>query len=130
MLENDLYKLGILTIMDKQVAIPTIFQWNKVDLLHHHLHHISQNQMKKLHENNMVKGLESYDVKILSLYKACLLGKKHRKKLMKEKHQQVTYLVLFILLFCGPIQITMTHNGSKYFVNFIDDFYRYKIVYF
>jgi hypothetical protein len=86
--------------------------------------------MKKLHENNMFKGLESYDVKIISLYKACLLGKKHRKNLMKEKHQQVTYLVLFILLFCGPIQITMTHNGSKYFVIFIDGFYRYTIVYF
>jgi hypothetical protein len=82
-LENDLYKLGILTIMDKQVAIPTIFQWNKVDLLHHLLHHISQNQMKQLHDNNMVKGLESCDVKILSPYKACLLGKKHRKNLMK-----------------------------------------------
>ncbi len=63
--------------MDKQVAIPTIVQWNNVDLLHHHFDHINQNQMKQLHDNNMVKGLKSYDVEILSLYKACLLGKKH-----------------------------------------------------
>jgi hypothetical protein len=48
---------------------------------------------------------------------------------MKEEHQQVTYLVLFILLFCEPIQITTTHNGSKYFVIFKDDFYKYTIVY-
>jgi hypothetical protein len=79
MLENDLYKASILTIMDKQVVIRTIVQWNNVDLSHHHLDHISQNQMKQLHDNNMVKGLKSYDVEILSLYKACLLGKKNKK---------------------------------------------------
>lgn len=62
--------------MAKQIAIPTIVQWNNVDLSHHHLDHISEYQMKQLHENNIVKGLKSYDVKILSLYKACLLGKK------------------------------------------------------
>jgi len=114
--------------MDKQATMPTIVQWNNVDLSHHHLDYISQNQMKQLH-NNMVKRLKSYDVEKLSLYKACLLGKKHKKQLMKEEHQQVTYLVLFILLFCEPIQITTTHNGSKYFVIFIDDFYKYTIVY-
>jgi hypothetical protein len=77
----------------------------------------------------MVKGLESYDVDIKSLYRACLLGKKHRENLMKEEHQQVTYLVLFILFFCGPIQITTTHYGSKYFVIFIDELYKYTIFY-
>ncbi len=38
-------------------------------------------------------------------------------------------MVLFILFFGGPIQITTTHNGSKYFVISINDFYKYTIVY-
>lgn len=87
--------------------------------------HMGYERLQLLHKENMVAGLPAIQFTD-SDCEPCILGKHHREKFPVGKAWRATESLMLVLVhsdICGPMQ-TLSLNGSKYFLIFVDDFSR------
>lgn len=81
-----------------------------------------------MQKNELVKGLPNLEEN-LSSCKACLFGKQIRLPFKKSTWRVTEKLQLIHTDLCGP-QIIPSLNGSRYYINFVDDLTRMCWIYF
>ncbi|GJY99250.1 retrotransposon protein, putative, ty1-copia subclass [Tanacetum coccineum] len=94
-------------------------------LWHCRLGHISKKRIEKLQHDGL---LDSTDIKSFEKCVSCMSGKMARKPYSHQVERAKDLLGLIHTDVCGPFKI-MSRQGANYFVNFIDDFSRYRYVY-
>lgn len=96
---------------------------------HFRLGHLNFDDMKKLVNRNIVDGLDKLKIDVKEKFCECCVLLKQTKlpfpKWNKVRSQRVLQLIHSDV--CGPFPDA--HDGSKYFVTFIDDFSRASMVY-
>lgn len=128
--EGDLYYLQCKPIVPDQSFHAAKAIAEDGDKWHKRLGHISPEQIRKMAEQKLVKGLSLTPSFQVNFCEPCVIGKMHRKshKAVGEiKSKGILDLVHSDL--CGPMQ-TESIGGRKYFITFIDDYSRYTKVYF
>ena len=89
-----------------------------INLLHHHLGHLSHDNFKQLVDKGMVQGVVSVGNRI-DLCEACIHGKQHTHPFppsMKLAHRKLDIIHSDV---CGPLPSSI--GGKCYFITFIDD---------
>lgn len=121
-----LYKLDI--IKNKHQAL-TSSVISTEELWHHRYGHLNEHDLVQLQKKSMVEGLPELKSECLEC-EACALGKQHRDDfhVHTEKNQR-ELIELIHTDVCGPMQ-TMSIDGARYFLIFVDDQSRYTWVYF
>ena len=101
------------------------------EIWHKRYGHLSQNNLRSLQNNNLVKGMSfKIDEGIKGPCDACLKGKQSRNSFPKEEATRATELLEIIHSdVCGPMK-SKSLGGNAYFVTFIDDKSRFTTVYF
>jgi hypothetical protein len=90
------------------------------------LHH---DGLKKLSKKEIVHGLPEIDY-IEKFCKECVLGKHSRHSFQKKaKYRTTDHLALIHTDICAPITLE-SFSGKKYFITFIDDYFRKTWFYF
>ena len=100
------------------------------DIWHHRFGHLGQNNVKLLHDKELVNGMKCTGGHITQDCEACIQGKMTKKpfpKLGNNEEREILELVHSDV--CGPMPIKSL-AGSMYFVTFIDDRSRYTAIYF
>ena len=94
---------------------------NSLTLWHLRLGHLNNQDVKKLSNENMVKGLKVNSKDVPADCEGCLLGKQSRLPFPKKSSgKKAKILDLVHSDVCGPMSIPSV-GGSLYFVTFIDD---------
>ena len=93
---------------------------NPTYIWHCRLGHISENRMKKLHEDGL---LSSFDFESYETCEACLLGKMTKTPFTGFPERALDLLELIHIDVCGPISTTV-RGEFQYFITFTDDLCR------
>lgn len=91
-----------------------------MQLWHHRLGHISEQGLKKLHKQGIIKSLNSC---ALPFCEACVLGKQHKLKFTLARHTTKKILEYVHVDLWGPYKVP-THSGKQYFLSIVDDYSR------
>jgi len=99
-------------------------------LWHRRLAHHNHDDVLKLHKEKLVHGmtLVASGTKPDPICEPCLAGKMHANPFPLSKHRAKKPLELVHSDLHGPTQ-TRTHSGYRYWISFIDDYSRYRVVY-
>ena len=98
------------------------------DLWHHHLCHSHLASIKKLLSGNLVKGIKLDSQAIPDpVCEACKAGKMHADPFPILSSRASNPLQLVHSDVHGPVKVP-THQGYRYWVNFIDDYSHFKAV--
>lgn len=101
-----------------------IHYWHRV------LGHRNNEAIKTMINNNLVNGIHMDKCNCQNDCEICLKAKMTRKPFAREKPKTATQILDVIYSdLCGPMQ-TVSPNGKKYILTFIDEFSRYTKVYF
>jgi len=92
---------------------------------HCHLGHISENRMKRLHDDGL---LTSFDFESYETCESCLLGKINKAPFTGFPERASDLLELIHTNVCGPMS-TIARGGFQYFITFTDNFSSYGYVY-
>jgi len=95
------------------------------DLSPTYLGHISENRMKRLHDDGL---LTSFDFESYETCESCLQGKMTKAPFTGFPKRASDLLELVHTGVCGPMSTT-ARGGFQYFITFTDDFSRYGYVY-
>lgn len=101
------------------------------ELWHQRYGHLSEKNLEKIMKNEMVKGLDNYksDDKIETFCESCINAKQTRKPFGEGTERRSTRVLEIVHTdVCGPVT-PEGHDGSRYYVSFIDDWSRFTIVY-
>jgi hypothetical protein len=101
-----------------------------IDLWHERLGHLSETEMKKLLNSNMLVGMDFKPGDHLSFCPVCSSAKQVRTPF--QQHSTITSTAVGDLIHsdvCGPIDPPAL-TGGRYFLTFIDDFSRKSWIYF
>ena len=91
--------------------------------------HLNTNDIKKLHDENLVDGMTLSTKDVTNLCEGCALGKHSRDPFPKKSKSKSTELLELIHTdVCGPLNVASL-GGSIYYVTFIDDFSSYVTIY-
>lgn len=112
-------------ISEEQVNIVTT---NEIQLWHQRLGHISPGNLRFMIQNNSVQGLSTPSGEI-DFCESCTVNKLTRLPFPSGGNRSYTKLHIVHSDICGPMK-TLTHQGNRYFITFIDDFSRKSYVYF
>jgi hypothetical protein len=104
---------------------PRLNELSPTYMWHCRLGHISENRMKKLHNDGF---LTSFDFESYETCEACLLGKMTKAPFKGFPERASNLLELIHTDVCGPMSTT-ARGGFQYFITFTDDFSRYGYVY-
>lgn len=98
-------------------------------LWHFRLGHLNTFDMKRLINHQMADGIK-LDVDVESRFcEPCVMGKQTRSSFPKNKDTRSSRILELIHSdVCGPMPTT-AHDGSRYFVSFVDDFSRASKIY-
>lgn len=98
-------------------------------LWHFRLGHLNTFDMKRLINHQMADGIK-LDVDVESRFcEPCVMGKQTRSSFPKNKNTRSSRILELIHSdVCGPMPTT-AHDGSRYFVTFVDDFSRASKIY-
>nr|GEZ10236.1 hypothetical protein [Tanacetum cinerariifolium] len=94
-------------------------------LWHCRLGHISKTLIEKLQHDGL---LNLTDIKSFEKCVSCMSGKMARKPYSHQVERDKDLLGLIHTNVCGPLK-TMSRQGARYFITFIDDFSHYGYVY-
>jgi len=104
---------------------PWLNELSPTYMWHCHLGHISENCMKRLHDDGL---LTSFDFESYETCESCLLGKMTKVPFIGFPERASDLLELVHIDVSGPM--SMTARGKfQYFINFTNDFSRYGYVY-
>ena len=95
-------------------------QESDMQLWHHRLGHISEQGLKELHKQGIIKSLNSC---ALPFCEACVLGKQHKLKFTPARHTTKKILEYVHADLWGPYKVP-THSGKQYFLSIVDDYSR------
>jgi len=95
-------------------------------LWHIHFGHISERSLQALHNKGALPGIKYC---ILDLCKFCITGKQCRVAFSTSQYKIKGLLDLTHMNVWGPSPIASI-EGAKYYVTFIDDFFRRVWIYF
>ena len=99
-----------------------------LSLWHQRFGHLNCNDVKLLHDQNLVTGMSLSSCDKVDGCHGCALGKSTRNPFPKKSENKSTRpLQLIHSDVCGPIHVPSI-GGSRYFVTFIDDYSRYVTV--
>ena len=100
-----------------------------IELWHQRYDYLGYDNLKLLKDREMVNVMDDIKKNINRNCEGCAIGKQHRVLFRKKlKNTSIRLLELIHRDFCTPIDLILV-GGSKYFVNFVDDFLRYVMVY-
>ena len=123
-------KLYVLKIMEDQVNIASEELESDLFLWHCRLGHLGMDNVIKLANGNMVKGIGHVSSDSKPFCEGCVMGKQHRCPYPKGiSYRAKEPFELIHSDVCGPMSESSI-GGSRYYVTFIDDFTRYTCVYF
>lgn len=95
-----------------------------VERWHQRFGHLNVNDLKKLHTNNMVKGLQLNNKNTNFDCVICAKSKIHQLPYRISEHKEKERLGLVHSDICGPFEV-QSLGGARYFATFIDDNSRY-----
>jgi hypothetical protein len=104
---------------------PRLNELSPTYLWHCRLGHISENRMKRLHDDGL---LTSFDFESYETCESCLLGKMTKAPFTGFPERASDLLELVHTDVCGAMSMT-ARGGFQYFITFTDDFSRYGYVY-
>ena len=123
-------KLYVLKILEDQVNIASEELESDLFLWHCRLGHLGMDNVIKIANGNMVKGIGHLSSESKPFCEGCVMGKQHRCPYPKGISYRATEpFELIHSDVCGPMPESSI-GGSRYYVTFIDDFTRYTFVYF
>ena len=100
---------------------------SEIELWHKRLGHIGENALNELVKRNLVNGVTEKSAKI-KFCDTCIEAK-HCRDPFKGTHQVAKRVLERVHSdVCGPISPT-GHDGSKYFVSFIDEYSHFAMIY-
>ncbi len=103
---------------------------NSTLLWHYRLGHLNPKSMKTCQIHKLLEGIPDKPFKYISVCEGCIYGKQSRQKFPNENHKKTERpLQLIHSDLCGPMQ-SLSLDGNKYFISFIDDYTRFTILYF
>lgn len=101
-----------------------------IHIWHQRLGHRGPDAIRRLVSENLVSGIQINECDKRIVCDCCVKGKMIRKSFPKVSESRAgSVLELIHTDLCGPMP-TVTPNGNRYIVTFIDDFSRYTVVYF
>ena len=99
-------------------------------LWHHRLGHLNPKAMKTGQVHKLFEGIPTKSFGYISICEGCIYGKQCRQKFPISKQKRTERpLQLIHSDLCGPMQ-SVSIDGNKYFITFIDDYTRFTILYF
>ena len=123
-------KLYVLKIMEDQVNIANEELESDLFLWHCRLGHLGMDNVIKIANGNMVKGIGHLSSENKPFCEGRVMGKQHRCPYPKGTSYRATEpFELIHSDVCGPMSESSI-GGSRYYVTFIDDFTKYTVVYF
>ena len=102
---------------------------NEIDLWHQRLGHISEQNLKKVSQKEMIGGMKLPKTQTQSFCESCAVGKATKRKFETSKIRTTRKLELVHSDVCGPITPNSL-SGNRYFITFTDDYSRCTAVYF
>lgn len=100
-----------------------------MELWHRRLGHVGNSRIQQMQKKKMVVGLPSFEVN-REVCGACKRGKQARDAFPKESLTKTKEKLEIVHTdVCGPMQ-TMSLNGSRYFLLFVDDYTHMSWIYF
>ena len=132
---SNLYVLeGSVIRKTANVAIPFATQESQASmtLWHRHLGHVGTDNLNYMALNNIVRGLPNsatYQTQPIPLCESCTINKLTRAPFKTMSSHTWSKLHIVHTDICGPMK-TASHQGSRYFITFIDDYSRRVWVYF
>src|SRR5260370_42277824 len=138
-LEDGLYRLPVTIVTSERVYITvvgtpesanvthSITASASLDVWHVRLGHISMDSILKMLQSGMVKGMDVIGKKTIegSTYcSECKSASHHRNPIPSETHTCSDQVLGRVFSNICEVQ-TVTHEGLKYFITFIDDFIRF-----
>ena len=127
-------KLYVLKIMEDQVNIASEELESDLFLWHCRLGHLGMDNVIKIANGNMVKGIGHLSLESKPFCEGCVMGKQHRCPYRKGISYRATEPFELMMCVdhsdvCGPMSESSI-GGSRYYVTFIDDSTRDTFVYF
>ena len=121
---------GNLYYLPKHTALTARYRTTRdAQLWHHRLGHVSYQTIKLATNKNLISGVPDLEIDGTPNCEDCMAGKCSRIPFpQKASHRATQPLALIHTDICHVS--TLSHNGYKYFVVFIDDATRYGWVYF
>jgi transposase InsO family protein len=123
--ENRMFKLNLRRIEEKCLKV------NKEDeawIWHMSFRHLGYNVLRDLVKKKSVQVLSNLEFE-KKFCEGCVIGKQMRRSFEKSQYQAKRPLELIHIDICGPIT-QGSFSGKRYFITFIDDFFRKCWVYF
>ncbi len=142
-LEDGLYRLPVTVVTTEKAYITVIGTSDSanvaclitasasLDIWHVHLGHISMDLILKMLQSGMVKGMDVIGKKLIddsTHCSECKVSSHHRNPIPSETHTHSDWVLGQVLSDVCEVQ-TVTHEGFKYFITFIDDFSHFLTVY-
>jgi len=114
--------------MEKEsAAFPSTI--NKTELWHKRLGHFNQATLVQMQKKKMVQGMPNLEEEI-TVCSSCQYGKQNRLSFpLNKAWRAMKKLQLIHIDVAGPLK-TISLNGSRYYIDFIDDYTRMCWVYF
>ena len=100
-----------------------------IDLWHARLGHVGYHKLKLIMEKFMLKGLAQLEVKADAVCAGCEYGKTHQLPYKDPKFKATKPLELIHSHLFGPLK-QASISGIRYMVTFIDDYSRYRWIFF
>ena len=126
-----LYPLKMMDQTPIQALISSGFSHSNSTLLwHYRLGHLNPKSMKTCQIHKLLEGIPNKPFKYISVCEGCIFGKQSRQKFPSNNHKKTERpLQLIHSDLCGPMQ-SLSLDGNKYLISFIDDYTRFTILYF
>lgn len=101
------------------------------ELWHRRYGHLSEKNLEKIMAKDMVKGLDkcASEDRVETICESCVDAKQTRKPFGERSEKRATRVLEVVHSdVCGPVT-PVGHDGSRYYVSFIDDWSRFAMVF-
>ena len=112
----------MIVVVIKWLILNLTMLWNR------QLGHIGEKGLDFMHRKGMVKGLPDCSFEF-DFYEHCIYGKQNLVSFPSKATREKEILELVHSDVFGPVSVPSL-GGSRYYVSFIDDFYRMTWIYF
>lgn len=115
---DNLYKISFKVIRNECLNIE--IEDEKTKLWHKRYYHISYTNLRESIEENMVHNIQKLKLNKIEFCESCINGKMTRLG-FRTRNKSNRILEIIHSDVCGPID-SISYDGSKYFLTFIDDY--------